>query len=149
LLRNGWTKTPDRLLFLCADHSILSPMAEAFACRLGGTELETYSAGITPQDIHPLTVHVMAEAGFDLSGHVSQGIDTYLDKLVIQTLITLDGPSEENCPAVWPGAIYRLAWSFPNPAAVPGPEEQRLAAFRAVRDMIEIRVRAWLASRRP
>lgn len=120
-------------------------MAEAFACHYGGTELETYSAGITPQDIHPLTVQVMAEAGYDLSGHVPQGIDAYLDKLLIQTLITLDAPSQENCPAVWPGVTHRLAWSFPNPGAVLGPEEQRLTAFRAVRDLIETRVRAWLA----
>ncbi len=120
-------------------------MAEAFACRYGGTDLETYSAGITPQEINPLTVQVMAEAGYDLSGHVSQGIDAYLEKLPIQTLITLDGPSQENCPAVWPGATRRLAWSFPNPGAVLGPEEQRLAAFRSARNLVEARVRAWLA----
>jgi arsenate reductase len=38
----------------------------------------------------------------------------------------------------------RLYWPFDDPAAVEGTDEEKLAAFRRVRDAIEIRILAWL-----
>jgi len=39
-------------------------------------------------------------------------------------------------------------WSFEDPSAALGEEEERLAVFRRVRDAIAARLRAWLADRR-
>ncbi len=39
-----------------------------------------------------------------------------------------------------PGADHRLHWSLPDPAVVQGTEEERLDAFRSVRDQIAARI---------
>ena len=48
-------------------------------------------------------------------------------------VITVCDHANETCP-VFPNRTERVPWSFPDPAAAPGSEEQRLTAFRQVRD---------------
>jgi arsenate reductase len=38
-----------------------------------------------------------------------------------------------------------MHWSFEDPAKFEGTEEEKLAKFREVRDLIEIKIRAWVA----
>jgi arsenate reductase len=52
---------------------------------------------------------------------------------------------KKNCPTIWPGVNQRLHWSFEDPAAFEGEDEQKLAKFRQVRDLIGAKVKAWLA----
>jgi arsenate reductase len=47
---------------------------------------------------------------------------------------------------VFPAGTERIHWSFEDPAAVQGTEEQRLSAFRRIRDQIHEKVRAFFAS---
>ena len=49
--------------------------------------------------------------------------------------------------ATLPGMGTRLEWPFEDPAALRGTEEERLARFREVRDVIEARVHEWLGER--
>ena len=63
------------ILFLCTGNSCRSQMAEGWAKRLKGDIIEAYSAGIAPQGLDPRAVHVMAEAGVDISGHRSKHVD--------------------------------------------------------------------------
>jgi hypothetical protein len=42
-----------------------------------------------------------------------------------------------------PGVTQRLHWSFPDPSALPGTEEERLEGTRKIRDQIRDRVEAW------
>jgi arsenate reductase len=42
--------------------------------------------------------------------------------------------------------MHRVHWSFEDPAAIEGTEEERLAAFRRVRDQIHERVKAFYRS---
>jgi arsenate reductase len=60
-----------KVLFLCTGNSARSQMAEAFLRKFGGEQYQPFSAGIVPKGINPLTVRVMEEIGFDLSGHRS------------------------------------------------------------------------------
>jgi arsenate reductase len=120
-------------------------MAEAILRTYGGERFEAYSAGLKPKGIHPLTTRVMQEKGYDLSEQYSKGVDEYLGKVLMQTLITLCDDAEKNCPTVWPGVNTRLHWSFEDPSALEGTEEQKLAKFRQVRDQIEQKVTAWIA----
>jgi arsenate reductase (thioredoxin) len=134
-----------RVLFLCTGNSARSQMAEAILRKYGGDRFEAYSAGLEPKGIHPLTIKVMEEKGYDLGRQYSKGVGDYLGKLLVQTLITLCDDAEKNCPTVWPGVNTRLHWAFDDPAALEGTEEQKLAKFRQVRDQIEQRVREWVA----
>ena len=133
-----------RVIFLCTGNSARSQMAEAFLRKAAGDRFEVYSAGLQPKGINPLTIQVMQEKGFDLSGQRSKGVQEYLGKVLIQTLITLCDDAEKNCPTVWPGISTHLHWSFEDPSAFEGTDVQKLEKFRQIRDQIETRIIAWL-----
>jgi arsenate reductase (thioredoxin) len=135
-----------RVLFLCTRNSARSQMAEAFLRRWGEDRFEAHSAGLRPGEIHPLTVRVMAERGYDLSGHRSKGFKEYLSKVLFQYLIVMCSEAEPDCPTVWPGVSARLSWPVEDPATAEGSEEERLARFRVARDQIEQLVRDWIDS---
>jgi arsenate reductase len=59
-------------------------------------------------------------------------------------LVTLCHDAEENCPRIWPGVNQRLHWSFEDPAAFEGSEEDKLKKFRQIRDQIQNKVRSWV-----
>jgi arsenate reductase len=121
-------------------------MAEAFLRRAAGERFEVSSAGFGAGGIHPLTVQVMAERGIDLAAWRAKGVREYLGKINPAYIITVcDRQAEPDCPT-FPGVgSVRLSWPFPDPLRSFGDPEERLAAFRAVRDAIEARVLAWLA----
>ncbi len=134
-----------RVLFLCTGNSARSQMAEAFLRKYAGDRFEAHSAGLEPKALNPLTVRVMEEVGVDMSGHRSKGVEEYLGKVLFQYLITVCDDADKNCPTTWPGVSQRLHWSFEDPAAFEGTEDEKLAKFRQVRDLIEARIQEWLA----
>jgi arsenate reductase len=134
-----------RVLFLCTGNSARSQMAEAFLRKYGGEHFEAHSAGLEPKGINPYTVRVMEEVGIDVSGQKSKGVDTYLGKVLFQYLITVCDDAEKNCPTVWPGVNTRMHWSFEDPARFEGSDAAKLAKFREVRDLIEKRIKEWVA----
>jgi arsenate reductase len=134
----------DRVLFLCTGNTARSQMAEAFLTHYAGDRFEVYSAGLEPGVINPLTVEVMKEIGYDLSGQRAKGIEGFLGKVFIHTLITVCDRAEKNCPSVWPGITEKLHWSFEDPATFEGTETEKLAKFRQTRELIDQRIRAWL-----
>ncbi len=135
-----------KVLFLCTGNSARSQMAEAFLRKYGAGRFEAYSAGLEPKGMNPLTVQVMAEVGIDVSAQRSKGAEEYLGKVLFQYLITVCDDADKNCPTTWPGIANRLHWSFEDPAAARGSEEEKLAKFRQVRDQIEARVKLWVAT---
>jgi len=87
----------------------------------------------------------MGEAGIDVSNQKSKGIETYLGKMLFQYLITVCDEADQNCPTVWPGVNRRMHWSLENPAKFEGTEEEKLAKFREARDLIEKKIKEWVA----
>ncbi len=136
------------VLFLCTGNSARSQMAEAFLRRQAGDRFEVQSAGTDPKGLNPLTVRVMSEMGYDLSGHRSKHVQEYLGKRPIDCLITVCAEADKNCPIGLGSVSRRLAWRFDDPAAAAGTEEERLAKFREVRDHIHARIKSWLAEQR-
>jgi arsenate reductase (thioredoxin) len=120
-------------------------MAEAFLRVYGGEAFEAFSAGLEPKGMNPLTIRVMQEIGFDLSEQYSKGVDQFLGKVLFQYLITVCDQADKNCPVVWPGVSHRMHWSFVDPAAFEGSEEEKLVKFREVRDQISRKVQEWLS----
>jgi arsenate reductase (thioredoxin) len=136
--------TKTRVLFLCTGNTARSQMAEAFLRAHGGDRFDAYSAGFEPTEINPLTIQVMEERGFDLSDQHAKGLTEYLGKVHFGYMINMCQRDESGCPKAFPGMGTRLDWSFADPAAVEGTEEERLAKFRGVRDAIDARVQEWL-----
>lgn len=135
----------ERVLFLCTGNSARSQMAEAFLRKYAGDYFEAHSAGLEPKGVNPFTIQVMQEIGVDISNQISKGINTYLGKVLFQYLVTVCDDAEKNCPTVWPGVNTRLHWSFEDPAAFQGMDEEKLEKFRQVRDSIEDKIKNWLS----
>jgi arsenate reductase len=118
-------------------------MAQAWLRTLAGDRFEVYSAGLEPHGIHPLTIQVMEEAGVDMSGYRAKHLDEYKGKIDFDYLITVCGDADERCP-YFPGMGVRIHWPFEDPPAFEGPQEEKLALFRKVRDQIKAKIEEWL-----
>ena len=135
-----------KVLFLCTGNTARSQMAEAFLRTYGGDRFQAYSAGLEPKAIHPLTIKVMEETGYSMAEHSSKDVGVYLGKAHFGYLITVCDNAEKNCPKIWPGVNKQLHWSFEDPPAFEGNENEKLAKFREVRDQIELKIKEWLAN---
>ncbi len=118
------------VLFLCVANSARSQMAEGLARTLLPPDVRVWSAGSHPTSVRPEAVAVLAELGVDIRGQRSKAV-AEIPAAEVDTVVTLC--AEEECP-VFLGRATRLHWGLPDPAAVGGSDEERLTAFRAVRD---------------
>ena len=118
-------------------------MAEGWLRHLAGDRFEVASAGTHPVGLNHYAVTVMGEAGVDISNHVSERVDSYLNQH-FHFVITVCDRAQETCP-ILPGAATMLHWNFYDPAQATGTYEQRLIVFRKSRDEIASRVRHFLA----
>ena len=123
-----------KVLFLCTGNSARSQMAEGYLRHLAGEDYEVLSAGTAPVGLNPLAVEVMSEIGIDISRQASKNVSQFLGAS-IPYVITVCDRARESCP-IFPGAFRLIHWSFDDPAAVEGTREEKLAAFRRVRDEI-------------
>lgn len=134
-----------RLLILCTGNSARSQMGEGLARQLGGADWEVFSAGTKPSTVNPLAIKAMAEIGLDISQQRSKHLNEYIDQPFDYVLTVCDDAAEA-CP-LFPGRAERLHWSFPDPAAASGTDEERLQRFRDVRDGFKARFAEWLKTR--
>ena len=133
-----------KVLFVCVHNSARSQMAEAWLNALYGDQFEAYSAGLEPGILNPFVVQVMREAGIDISGNQTKPVFNFIKKTAFFSYVitVCDDASAERCP-IFPGLTHRLHWSFPDPAVVPGTEEEKLASIRKIRDDIKQAVVDW------
>ena len=118
---------PVRVLFLCTQNSARSQMAEAILRTHSKGQIEVFSAGTEPAEVHPMAIRVMSEMNIDLRPHQSKSLDEFIGQN-FDYIITVCDRALEACP-VFPGDPVRIHWSFPDPAAVVGPEHERFQAF--------------------
>lgn len=128
-----------RVLFLCTHNSARSQMAEGLLRKIGGDRFEVFSAGTEKTRVHPLAIRAMNDAGIDISAQRSKTLLEFAGQR-FDYVITVCDRANESCP-VFPGDTQRIHWSFEDPTATQGSEDQRLRAFRAVRDAIQQRLR--------
>jgi len=127
-----------KILFLCTGNSCRSQMAEGWARRLKGDVIEAFSAGTENHGLNPNAVKVMAEAGVDISGHVSKRV-TDLEIKEFDYVITVCSDADRNCP-VFPGKAIKVHHGFDDPprlAKSAKTEEEVLSHYRRVRDEIK------------
>jgi protein-tyrosine-phosphatase len=129
-------KAPKQVLFVCVENSNRSQMAEAFTRIHGAGKVEPYSAGSRPSGrVNPRAVDSMRELGYDLSQHSTKSLSEIPD--VEYDFVATMGCGDE-CPFI--RAKRREDWDIPDPKEMP-PDQ-----FRAVRDLIESRVKELLAN---
>lgn len=130
-----------RVLILCTGNSARSQMAEGWLRELGGERFEVDSAGTQPSIVRAEAIEAMREVGVNISSHRSKSVDEFAGR-EFDYVITVCDNARASCP-VFPGKTARVHWSFDDPAALEGTWDERLAAFRRVRDEIGERLRAW------
>jgi arsenate reductase (thioredoxin) len=133
-----------RVLVLCTGNSARSQMAEGLLRRMGADTFEVFSAGTKPSVVRGEAIAAMRESGIDISGHRSKDVAEFSGQ-PFDYVITVCDDAKESCP-VFPAATRRLHWSFPDPAAVQGTEEERLDAFRRIRDALKDRLSEFVKS---
>lgn len=136
----------NRVLFLCTGNSCRSQMAEGWLRHLAGDRFEVVSAGTHPVGLNPYAVTVMGEAGVDISNHVSERVDPYLQQR-FDYVITVCDRAQETCPT-FPGESQMLHWSFEDPAKAEGTYDRQLVVFRKIRDQIADRIRQFISESR-
>ena len=134
-----------RLLVLCTGNSARSQMGEGLFRHEGRGAYEVASAGTKPSHVRPEAIAVMKELGIDISGHRSKSVNEF-EGQSFDYVVTVCDNARDNCP-VFPAGTDRIHWSFEDPAAVQGGEQERLAAFRRIRDEIHERVKTFFQDR--
>ncbi len=93
------------------------------------------SAGISPTELNPLAVKVMAEKGIDISHQKPKSVKKFLDQS-FDYVITVCDNAKESCP-LFPGKAQNIHWDIEDPALIEGNTEEKLDRFMVVRDTIE------------
>ena len=117
-----------RVLFLCTGNSARSIIGAALLRQVGGEAFDVHSAGTHPKGINPYTVRVLEPLGIDVSEERSKNVSEFADQTFDYVITVCDSAAEE-CP-VFPGAPQRIHWSFVDPAAVEGTDDEKLRAFQ-------------------
>ena len=120
-------------------------MAEAFLRKYAGDIFDAHSAGLEPNGVNPLTLQVMNEVEINISNQGSKDLEVYFGKTFFHYVITLCDDADKNSPTAWLGIHTRVRWSFEDPVKFVGTEEERLAKFREIRNLIENKIRGWVA----
>ena len=111
-----------------------------------GERFEVLSAGVAPTEVHALTRQVLTDIGLDPSGLYAKSLDDFFARVSIAYAIIVCDQAEDGCPRLFPFALQTLHWPFDAPTQAEGSTMERLCTFRTVRDQIERRIRARLAS---
>jgi arsenate reductase len=135
-----------KVLFICIHNSARSQMAEAFLKQVCGEQFEAHSAGLEPGKLNPVVVEAMQEIGVDISRNPTKAVFDMVNsgKTFAWVITVCDETSAERCP-IFPGITKRLHWSFPDPSAIQGTHEQKVARTREIRDAIKAKVEEWCA----
>ena len=131
-----------RVLFVCTHNSARSHMAEAMLRAWGGDRFEAFSAAPRPPASSRRRSRSCSEIGISLDGHRSKTIEEFRGQS-FEWFITVCDEAQKNCP-VLPGVDQVGHWSIEDPSLADGSPEERLAAFRRVRDHIRDRLRLFI-----
>jgi protein-tyrosine-phosphatase len=142
---------PLAVLFACGLNAIRSPIAAALFTQMFGRTSYVGSAGVRKGDLDPFAVAVMAEIGLDISRHKPVTFEELddLEGLNFDLIVTLAPEAHHRALELTrTSAVDVEYWPTPDPAVVEGSREQRLDAYRQVRDQLISRIRERFAGPR-
>lgn len=129
-----------RVLIICTGNVARSQMAEGLLRGIGGERFDVFSGGIVPSYVRPNAITVMRELGIDISHHRSKSITQFAGQS-FDYVITVCDHAAQYCPSF--PAAKRIHWSIKDPVVI-GDDEAQLEAFRAARDDLRERLRAFV-----
>jgi protein-tyrosine-phosphatase len=140
--------TPDQnvssILFACNINAVRSAMAEAMVKSRFPGRIFTDSCGVAPGQPDGFAIAVMAEIELDLTSHQPKGFnDLYCDfyDVIISFSPEAHARAQDITRNIHCATIY---WPVDNLAGLQGSREERLRAYRAVRDDIAGKLATYL-----
>jgi protein-tyrosine-phosphatase len=136
---------PQSVLFACGLNSIRSPMAMALFRHLFGKRMYTGSAGVKPGEPDPFAAAVMDEIGLDISKHKPQTFEQLEDweGLNFDLIVTLSPEAHHKALDLTRTLAADVEyWPTPDPSDIGETREQKLEAYRTVRDQLMDKIRA-------
>jgi protein-tyrosine-phosphatase len=140
----GARTKPRAVLFACGQNSIRSPIAAALMRQAFGDAFTVASAGVRKGDVDGFAIAAMNEIGLDISAHepmTFEELEDLEDGLPFDLIITLAPEAHHKALEL----THRIPadveyWPTPDPTVIEGNREQRLAAYREVRDQLRTRI---------
>ncbi len=128
------------VLFVCTMNAVRSPMAAALARRAFPAGVIARSAGIRNGVIDGFVHAVMEEWGVDMSAYTPHTFDE-LAALKFDLVVSLSDETDDAIASRRIAAAAIERWQVPDPSRAGGSRDERLAAYRALRDRLDRMVR--------
>jgi protein-tyrosine-phosphatase len=135
---------PQAVLFACGMNAVRSPMAAALFKQMFGRSVYVGSAGVQRGELDPFAVAAMEEIGIDIAAHKPVTFEDVedLEGLNFDLIVTLSPPAHHKALELTrTNAAAVEYWPTLDPTSVEGSREQRLEAYRAVRDELMAHIR--------
>jgi protein-tyrosine-phosphatase len=142
-------RRPQSVLFACGQNVIRSPMAEAIARALFGSSVFVASAGVRTGEPDPFVEAVLDEIGLTLGRHRPHTFEELeeLEGLNFDLIVTLAPEAHHKALDLTRTLAADVEyWPTADPTLVQGNREQRLDAYRQMRDALTSRIRVRLAA---
>ena len=142
---------PLAVLFACGLNSVRSPIAAGLFKQLFGGSTYVGSAGVRKGELDPFAVAAMAEIGIDISRHKPITFEELDERegLNFDLIITLAPEAHHRALELTRTSGVEVEyWPTADATALEGNREQRLDAYREVRDQLMARIRERFAGPR-
>jgi protein-tyrosine-phosphatase len=144
LITSERNKRPQAVLFACGLNAVRSPMAAGLLQQMFGKSIYVGSAGVQKGFLDPFAVAVMAEIGIDIARHKPVTFEDVedLEGLNFDLIVTLSPPAHHKALELTRTHAAEVEyWPTLDPTGIEGSREQRLDAYRSVRDELMARIR--------
>ena len=135
---------PQAVLFACGMNAVRSPMAAGLFGQLLGKSVYVKSAGVQKGELDPFAVAVMEELGIDISRHRPIDFEELedLEGFNFDLIVTLSPPAHHKAlDLTRTNAADVEYWPTVDPTGIEGSREQKLDAYREVRDTLMAQIR--------
>ena len=145
-------RPPQAVLFACARNAVRSPMAAALLRQMLGRSIYVGSAGVRKGELDTFAAAVMDEIGIDIHTHAPMTFEELedLEGLNFDLIVTLAPEAHHKALELTRTLAAEVEyWPTTDPTiASDGSREQKLDAYREIRDQLLKRIRARFAAPR-
>ncbi|HET7850743.1 MAG TPA: low molecular weight phosphatase family protein [Pseudolabrys sp.] len=141
---------PHAVLFACGLNAVRSPMAAGLFQQMIGKAILSASAGVQKGELDPFAVAAMNEIGIDIARHKPITFEELADlgELNFDLIVTLSPPAHHRALELTRSGTAKVEyWPTIDPTGVEGNREQRLNAYRELRDQLVTRIQERFGTR--
>ncbi|MGY9014430.1 MAG: arsenate reductase ArsC [Rhodospirillales bacterium] len=134
------SEAPSAVLFSCTWNAIRSPMAEGLLKKILGHRVYVDSVGAKKMDVDGFAISVMDEIGINISNHQPKTFEDLHDTSY-DLIITLSPEAQHKAMELTRTMHCDVEfWNTFDPSYVEGSREERLAAYRKIRNELMQRI---------